>query len=100
MADLPEPEFVSENTIPDIAMARAIVVYFKGIGFVGLASNVPSEFFEGAYETAEEAKAGAVRMSKRYVYGDSLDAYQRGRETKDWALMERARQHIQARLRG
>ena len=98
MTDLPEPQFIGEHPIPEIPMARAIVIYFKGHGYVGIATNAPAELVDNPYSTKEEAFAAACRLAKRYLMGDSIDAYARGRETKDWKLMERAWRDIQAKL--
>ena len=97
MSDLPEPEFVSETMIPGL-MARAIVIYFKGHGYVGIASNVPAQLVDNPYETEEEARASAIRLANRYLKGDSIDAYVCGRETKDGVLMECAWKDIQAKM--
>ena len=56
------------------------------------------ELVDNPYETEEEAKKAAIRLANRYLKGDSIDAYVRGRETKDWKLMERAWRDIQAKL--
>ena len=97
MTDLPEPTLVGKYPLPG-RHAHIIVIHIKTIGYVGLASNVPTDLVEGPYESAAEARSGATRMEARYRKGDAIDAYTRGRETKNKELMERAWRTIQARM--